>query len=516
MRLRLIYVFLYLAAVLCLASGRVTAAWTASKPVAAADATKPLPAGAIARLTMGHSGPPGAVRALAFSPDSAVLATGTYDDTIVLWRVVPGEKISVLHGHGSGGLAFAPRGDVLASVSVHESTVRLWRVSTGKELRRLTIRQGPRPGTGLYGVSFSRDGDKLGVACMDATARIIKPDTGKEVFRLENPPFSVCCVAFSPIGSLLATGSHHGELRLWDSERGKQVRLLSSHAGASCGVAFSPDGRILAEGSFESAVFLWETVSGRNVAALKGHTGPVRAVAFSPNGHALVSVGDDMTVHLWEVYSGRERRALRGHHGPMTCAAFSVDGKQIASGSEDGTVLLWRVIEQRRDRGLPDLDKCWALLMNRNASQAYEAMSFLIAVPDRTLQFLKSRLEKAPEIDSAEISRFIADLNSDDFSVREKAEVALEQLGEHAERSLREALLHESSPEARRRINHLLEDLTGPVAPGVLRLLRTVETLERIGNPNARELLHRISETPWVGKRVRDEAEGSLRRLEGR
>jgi hypothetical protein len=96
----------------------------------------PLPEAAIARLGTLRLRHTGRVFAVAFSPNGKVLASGGGDNLIRLWDPTTGQKIRLLAGHLGcvRSLAFSPDGKVLASAG--DDWVRLWDVSTGKELGR--------------------------------------------------------------------------------------------------------------------------------------------------------------------------------------------------------------------------------------------------------------------------------------------------------------------------------------------------------------------------------------------
>jgi WD40 repeat protein len=81
---------------------------------------------------------PNHVGDLAFSPDGQLLAAGSDDNKIRLWRTADYELLSALEGHAQyvNGVAFGPDGSFLVSGS-HDKKVGIWDVHNGQQLKLL-------------------------------------------------------------------------------------------------------------------------------------------------------------------------------------------------------------------------------------------------------------------------------------------------------------------------------------------------------------------------------------------
>src|SRR5262249_49769418 len=123
------------------------------------------------------------------------------------------------------------------------------------------------------------------------------------------------------------------------------------------------------------------------------------------------------------------------------------------------------------------VEALWADLAGADAARAYQAVLALAAAPRQAVPFLKERLRPVMALDArqeAQAARWIGELDSGRFAVRQKAAQALEGLGESARPALLKALAGRPSVEVRQRIERLLGLLeTWP--PERVRLARALE-----------------------------------------
>jgi hypothetical protein len=314
-------------------------------------------------------------------------------------------------------------------------------------------------------------------------------------------------LALSPDGRWLASsGATTPAITLWDLTTGREKTRLAigkyGGYGAVRTLAFSADShRLAAVGSGQGRrvddsdeVKVWDVATGKE-RSLGGDRRPEgSSIAFSPDGRTL-AVGDRIGgLFLWELATGRLRHQFVGHQRWINSVAFSPDGRLLAASSPEAPVYVWDVCGTLRGpaRKLTsaEAERCWTDLAATDAPAAFQSIRRLVSDPERTVPLLRDRLRPVSPADPKRLQELLAGLESKHFAERQRAEDELERLAERAESALRARLAAVPTLETRRRVEQLLDKLSGPVADAErLRALRAVEALEYLGTPEAGRIL---------------------------
>jgi WD40 repeat protein len=409
-------------------------------------------------------------------------------------------------------LALAPDGRVLAVRESLLPEVHLWDTTTGKNLLTLAQTQGVAEPTGL-GVE---NGEAWGLMTLD--------------------------LVFSPDGRSLYGAGAKRQLVCWDSRSGEAAWTVTLAAGQAVErLALSAGGHALATLNGDGTITLYEAATGQQRARLgkpDGKPGGIRssfataglsipvqgldepvAVAFSPDGRYLAAAKGDPVIRLWDLVAGQEVAQLKGHRGGIVSLMFTPDGTRLLSGSIDTTALTWDLgrflkATPQVKREAKELDGLWADLAGKDAARAFAALRRLSVAPARAAALVEERVRPAAPADPKAVAALVADLQSGEFAVRQKAEARLEVLGELAEPELRKALAGDPGADLRQRLGRLLRRVGTGQDPSadLVRDLRAVELLELAGGAGARRVLEELGRGA-AGARLTREAKAAARRL---
>ncbi len=290
--------------------------------------------------------PKGAENVL-FSPDGTTLATYRYKE-LFLWDVVTG-KNRTLGGNTDyvGGFALSPDGKILASGS-RDQTIILWDVDTGSIKHTLKGHT-----DSVTSVSFSPDGKTLASGSSDNAIRFWDIETGTHVKTFKEAEVNVTQISFSPNGQfILSWGKGNSKILLWDVNTG-EYKQIDDNKKRRMGVCFNPDGNMIAAAHEYHTIDFFNLTTGEHKKRIVGNNykdltffmGKFADLTLSPDGTKFVSMNIDNSINLCDITSGQCKLLIP--HTPdhsirsLNRFLFSSDSNLFAGMSSDGFIGLW-------------------------------------------------------------------------------------------------------------------------------------------------------------------------------
>ncbi|MDQ7821605.1 MAG: caspase family protein [Candidatus Eremiobacteraeota bacterium] len=280
------------------------------------------------------------VFAVALNREGTLFATGYRLGKLKIREAGSGKLLHQIDAHKDGlnAVAFSPDSASIATGG-EDKKARIYDVQNGR--LRATL---GHPGE-VTAVAFSPDGKVLTTACTDGRVRQWDIADRKTIIELKPESDSTWkrawSVAISPGGREFAAGMQDGTAKMWEVGYEEPVKTFNTHTRrAIYGISYSPDGKSIAL-AMDRLIYVFDVASGKEVCHFEGD----RDVIFSANSHVIITGGKDGDVQLWKVPEGTLLGSAFLMDEGKDWVATTPDG--LFDGSQKGMKIIeWRIGER--------------------------------------------------------------------------------------------------------------------------------------------------------------------------
>jgi WD40 repeat protein len=307
--------------------------------------------------TVVQAGHYASVEAVAWSHDGKLVATGSNDKTIILWRSSDGRQIRTLTGSSSGvsSIEFNKLDTSLLSIT-RDGKIYIWNIITEEIKKTFAIQD-----TSFICASFSPDGTRIVAGTEKYGITIWDIASGNKIQQLKAIPEDLVAqqnyeyediksVEYSSDGKFIVAGAGDQTAIVWNAENGKEFAKLK-HANSSCSgcltkAFFTPDNKYVVS-AYSDSIQIFDWKARKLILQMSNAEGSFDDLALSPDGR-YASVIQYGRTEVWDINAGKHIFGTGSYESKNTSASFSPDGNYLVIGNEKRMAEIWRLSDGKK------------------------------------------------------------------------------------------------------------------------------------------------------------------------
>jgi len=298
-----------------------------------------------------------------FSPNGQYCVSGSVDGFVEVWDYQTAmlrkdlsyqeEGNFMMHEKAVIGVAFSKDSELLATGS-QDGQLKVWRVASGQCVRRYEKAHGE----GITFISWSKDSSQILTASFDFTARAHGLKSGKTLKEYRGHTSYVNTAVYTRDGNKVVTASSDGQVIVWDAKTTEQINAitppppphLSSTIQYAVNAAFlAPTPPGYAGDSDDAQIFVCMRTNTVLLMNLQGQViksyssgkrdkGDFVAMTPSPKGEWLYAIAEDHKLYCFSAASGALEQTLKVAEKEVIGLVHHPSRNVLAAYSGDGTL----------------------------------------------------------------------------------------------------------------------------------------------------------------------------------
>ena len=254
------------------------------------------------KLTLiGHDA---AVNTVKFSPNNDFLASGGDDNNILLWALKDinnlNEEIQPIKlGNHRGKIAdleFSNNGRYLISAS-WDGTVGVWDLKKRKQINSLVGHKGP-----VYAVKYSKDNKHIYSSGYDGDIKLWKANSGEYVRPIVKNGWGISKFEVDEKLNFIAFGSTDGQIKINKFDKDETILNIKEDRVPILSMYYLENENMISFGNAKGRMIILDTKKWSLVRDFNAVNGPIWDNILFPNDSSLIVAGLDDFLTRWQIF----------------------------------------------------------------------------------------------------------------------------------------------------------------------------------------------------------------------
>ena len=288
----------------------------------------------------GHGGP---VMGLATSIEKNLMASTSFDYSVLLWEFDEIKEVQQLIGHDAAVnvAKFSDSGKLLATGG-DDAQILIWDIEElqNKKFSPITLSSHTAK---IVDIDFSDDEKKIASAGWDHSIKIWDTKTGKLINSIDGHDGPVNAVNFSSDGKHLFSAGYDGTIRFWNILEGFEIRTIIDNGWGINVLKIDEKSGLILYGTIDGLMKVQQFKDGKELFKLWEEGAPVSALNHYPKYNMAVFGNMRGRVLLLNLETMKVEKDFLAVNGPVWDVVYNHNNESVIVGGLDDTLTEWKL-----------------------------------------------------------------------------------------------------------------------------------------------------------------------------